>query len=283
MRLVWPLVWLPLIAFGQQNPPPEVDQALRARVTQFLQYHVEGNFRKAYDMVAEDTQEEYFNMGKAQLQGFKIDDVKFTDNFTKASVTATMSKMINVVGQEFPMSAPSTTTWKIEGGKWVWYNETKPAWTTPLGPASAPAAAPKSNNAADLVLPKEFDDKTIAAAARDILQQVNVDKKEVTLAADQRSEAKVIFHNGMTGSVKLELYAPEIPGFTATLEQSTVRAAGDVSLVFRYQPGEQTNRRNSAGNPVAPDPISVQLTVQPLNQVFMIRVNFAAPSPTVPK
>ena len=82
---------LPLIALGQQQTPPaEAEQALRARVTEFLQYHVDGNFRKAYDMVAEDTKDDYFNSGKVQLKGFKIDDVKFTDDFTKATVTATI-------------------------------------------------------------------------------------------------------------------------------------------------------------------------------------------------
>src|ERR1700688_644511 len=45
-----PVLLLPLITSGQQQPaaPPEVEQALRARVTEFLQYHVDGNFRKAY-------------------------------------------------------------------------------------------------------------------------------------------------------------------------------------------------------------------------------------------
>jgi hypothetical protein len=264
------------MAFGQQTPPPEVEQALRARVTEFLQYHVDGNFRKAYDMVAEDTKDHYFNTGKVQLRGFKIDDIRFTDNFTKASVTATMSKTVTVVGQEIPVSTPSTITWKIENGKWVWYEEPKPP-STPLGLAfpTPPATAPaKGAGNADPALPKDFNDQTIAAAARSILQQISVDKKEITLAADKTSEDRVVFHNGMPGSVQVELTAPSIPGFSAKLEQSTVRAAGDAPVVFRYDPTGQTAR---------PDPINVQLMVQPLNQVFVIRVNFAAPGPVVPK
>jgi len=38
-------------------------------------------------------------------------------------------------------------------------------------------------------------------------------------------------------------------------------------VVFRYEPGDQSGRR---------DPVNVLLTVQPLNQPFPIRVNFAA-------
>src|SRR5580658_6041018 len=52
--------------------PPEVEQALRARVTEFFQFHVEGNFRAAYGMIAEDTKEYYFNtpMGDLTVESF---------------------------------------------------------------------------------------------------------------------------------------------------------------------------------------------------------------------
>jgi len=56
------LVLLPCLAWAQApadvttpGAPADVDKALRARVSQFFQYHVDGDFRKAYDIVAEDT------------------------------------------------------------------------------------------------------------------------------------------------------------------------------------------------------------------------------------
>jgi hypothetical protein len=273
-RIFLPIVLLPLISLAQQAPPPEVDQALRARVTEFLQYHVDGNFRKAYEMVAEDTKDQYFTMGKSQLKGFKIEDVKFSDNFTKATVLTTMSKTVNVAGTDMPVTMPSAITWKIENGKWVWFSDAQPPSMLP-GVASALGTAPAQGKGDDGAgLPKDFSDQSIAAAARSILQQVSVDRKEVILAADKTSEDKVVFHNGMPGSVQLELSAPEIPGFTAKLEQSTVRGTQDMPVVFRYEPGGQAEPR---------DPFNVQLWVQPLNQLFVIRVNFAASSPVVVK
>src|SRR5579864_740686 len=56
------------LAFGQPSPPPGIEDALRARVTEFFQYHVDGNFRKAYDMVAEDTKDFYFKALKIQFK-----------------------------------------------------------------------------------------------------------------------------------------------------------------------------------------------------------------------
>ena len=264
------LVLLPLMLLAQAAGQQEAEKALRARVTEFLQYHVDGNFRKAYDMVATDTQEDYFNTGKIQIKGFTIDDVQFSDNFTKASIRTTISRNMNVAGQDFPVLMPSTITWKIENNKWVWYKVPTTS-DTPFGPGALPSAlgvAPTP--AADSALPKDFNDKTIAAAARSILQQVSVDKNVVTLESDKISEAKVVLHNGMTGSVQAEVSAPQIPGFTAKLEQSIVRASGNVTLVLRYEPGGQ--KAPSA-------PASVQLSVQPLDQVFTIQVNFASPTP----
>jgi hypothetical protein len=275
------VVLLPLIAFGQlQTPAEQAEVALRARVTEFLQYHVDGDFRKAYDLVADDTKEEYFNSGKARLNGFKVGEIQFTDDFTKATVTATMSKTVSVLGQEIPVNSPSTTTWKIENGKWVWYNDVKATSVNPLsaaspaGPATPAAAASKSNNSSNGGLPKDLDEKSIAAAAKSILQQVGIDKKEATLALDKPSEDRVIFHNGMPGSVQLELSAPEVPGFTAKLEQSIARSGGDVAVVFHYEPGASAGRR---------DPIAVQLVVQPTNQAFTIRVNFGPPGSVTQK
>lgn len=146
-RIALCVILLPLIALGQQRTaPPEVDQALRARVTEFLQYHVDGNFRKAYDMVAEDTKDQYFASGKVQIKGFQINNVKFDDTFTKATVTGTISKTFSVAGNDLPVTVPSTTTWKIENNKWVWYSEVKAAPATPMGLASASpvGAAPRA-------------------------------------------------------------------------------------------------------------------------------------------
>ena len=274
-HLVVSVAMLSVAAWGQpQTPAAEAERAVRARVTEFLQYHVDANFRKAYDMVAEDTKEDYFASGKVQIRGFKIEDVKFTDNFTKATVTGTISKTFNVAGTDLPVTVPSTTTWKIENNKWVWYNDTTSAPVTPMGLATAVPASTLPPRTADNVgdgIPKNLDDKAISAAAQSILQQVSVDKKEITLAADKTSEERVIFHNAMTGSVQLELTVPDFPGFSARLEQTVVRAGGDVPVVFRYVPGDAPASRR--------DPISVQLAVQPLNQVFVIRVSFAAPAP----
>src|SRR5258706_8270520 len=48
------------------TPPGATDQALRERETTFLQYQVDGAFRKAYDLVAEDSKDFYFAIEKTK-------------------------------------------------------------------------------------------------------------------------------------------------------------------------------------------------------------------------
>lgn len=53
-------LWLvPAAAIAQTTPPapPEVDQALRSRVTEFFQNFVDKKFRQAINLVADDTQD----------------------------------------------------------------------------------------------------------------------------------------------------------------------------------------------------------------------------------
>ena len=85
------MLLMPLVAFGQ-TPPPEVDQALRARATEFFQDFVDGQYRKAFALVAEESQDEYFSSSKAEIKSFHIDSIQYNDNFTEATVNLTVTR-----------------------------------------------------------------------------------------------------------------------------------------------------------------------------------------------
>ena len=81
MRFQAAIFLLPLAALAQA-PPPEVDQALRARVTAFFQAHVDGSFRKAFEIVAEDTKDYYFKTEKVQFKSSQDPgDIKYSADF----------------------------------------------------------------------------------------------------------------------------------------------------------------------------------------------------------
>jgi hypothetical protein len=55
-----------------QPPPPEIEEALRSRITQFYDLFQEGKFRESEQFVAEDSRESYYSVQKGRILGFSI-------------------------------------------------------------------------------------------------------------------------------------------------------------------------------------------------------------------
>lgn len=267
------LILLPIAALAQtdsQAPPPEVDQALRARVTEFFNYHVQGptGFRKAIDLVAEDTKDYYFSAQKTQYKSFKIDNVTYSDHFTKAIVTLSGNRMWrpSVQFPETEVTQPMSTSWKIENEKWVWYRDTSLATNmTPMGPSDPRAVGPSAGG----IMPHDVSQQGMDKRAVEVLKQSSISKSEVTLAADHASSEQIVFHNGQPGSVLLSVDTSANPsGFAAVLEKTNPRAGEDVALKIQYDP---------TGKDSPPRPLTVRVIVAPFNQVFPVTVKFANP------
>jgi hypothetical protein len=261
---------LPMVAFGQ-TPPADVDQALRARATEFFQDFVDGQYRKAYALVAEEAQEEYFASPKAELKEFKIDNIQYNDEFTEAVVKLIVKRVLKFQGQEMVPEVPMNTTWKIENGKWVWYNKVLPnTWVTAMGPSDVTAVSRKPDGTIT-GLPDKLDQAMVDAVGMKILQQQSgLDKSEVTLSAGQASSDTVIFHNGAPGSVALELRGvPDIPGFGAKLDKREVNFGESVALHLQYDPDA-----NQGPSATVPGPATLTLVVQPFQQKLVVQVTF---------
>src|ERR1019366_2171677 len=106
-----------LLSFAQAPPPasapPEVDQALRARATMFLQYQCEENFRKAYDLVAEDSKDYYFSAPKQKASSFTIDDVHYVGDSSMATVKSTLKRPVTLAGHQVEVPEVLTSRWKM--------------------------------------------------------------------------------------------------------------------------------------------------------------------------
>jgi len=245
------------------------EAALRARVNEFFQYHVDGNFRKAMDMVAEETKDEYFATGKQQLKSFTLESVKLTDDDTKAVVTTVVKRDWQIRMQNNEVVVPMVTTWKVENGQWVWYHDTKGQWLTPMGPSNI--EPPSKNADGTIKLPKSLGADVIAAAANSILGQSTISKSEVTLDPSKGPAAeKITFTNGVQGSVRVTVVGvPDLPGFKAEVAKADLGGGEQAQITVSYTPP-------SDDTPV-PSSFTFQVLIEPLNQPFPIRVNFVQP------
>ncbi len=273
MRMAW--LAFPLIAVAQSSqpaPPPEVDRALRARATEFLQCYVDGTFRKAFELVAEDTKDLYFGAPKNRIKSFELGEIKYFDNFTRAEISVRAKKDTFIPLAQVPIATEVTEVekFKLEDGKWFWYDVPSDAIVTPMSvshvdPAPAGAKAP----AALPQFPADLSPEGLRAAAAKLMGQISIDKSEVSLAADKASEARVVIHNGMGGPVQVQLAKfGEIAGFHAKLDKAQVGAAEDAVVLLSYDPGSV-----KAGDQGPPDfPLGLRLVVSPTNQVFTFTV-----------
>ena len=115
------------------KPPADVDKALRERITEFYQDHVTGEFRKAEQLVAEDTQDFFYNTNKPRYDSFEIARIDYSDNFTRARASVLCEQNVLMPGFGGKFKVPTPSTWKLENGKWFWYVDQSTLNVTPFG------------------------------------------------------------------------------------------------------------------------------------------------------
>src|SRR5262245_19656348 len=80
------------------KPPAKVDKALRARISEFYDDHVKGDFRKAEPLVAEDTKNFFYSQNKPKYLSYDISRIEYSDNFTKAKATVLCEQYVMMPG-----------------------------------------------------------------------------------------------------------------------------------------------------------------------------------------
>ena len=243
--------------------PPEVDQALRARVNAFLDYESKGNFRKAYDLVAEDSRDFYFSGAtKEKSASFTVDEVQYGADLSTATVRSTMKRQMMLAGHPVDVPQLLISRWKLEKGEWVWYHDpSKDVTKTIIG--EVPAAPVETTT--DSPLPKDLSDKAAKAAAGKIPVPVPaINKKFVAFTLGKEATEEVTFHNSNNGQVRV--YAePRGVADTITIEPNNVMVSpqADVPFKITYKPHPESSVRGG-----------VLFTLEPFGSVIVLPVRF---------
>ncbi len=154
------------------RPPADVDQALRARITEFYQDHVDGKFRQAEALVAEDTKDFFYTGNKPKYLSFEIRRIDYSEGYTRAKATVLCEQYVMMPGfTDKPLKVPTPSTWKLVDGQWYWYVDPETLRETPFGKMTAGAG---KGPGAKVKIPTPDDMKFI-------FSQVKTDKTSVTL------------------------------------------------------------------------------------------------------
>jgi hypothetical protein len=230
------------------RPPADVDQALRARIAEFYQLHVKGDFRHAEALVAEDTQDFFYTHNKPQYLGFEISRIDYSENYTRAKATIIVEQYVMLPGfSDKPMKIPTGSTWKVVDGKWYWYVDPESFRNTPFGKMTAGKAG---GNAVPPAFP------TIPTSPDFLFKQVKLDKQSVTLKDGEPEQVTIV--NGAPGAMSISL-SGTLPGVESKLDRTNLKAGEKAVLTLR------------AGSKAKPGVINVMVDLT--RQLLPIQVN----------
>lgn len=239
-------------AGSQAAAPPEVDQALRARISEFFQDHVDGKFRQAEALVAEESKDYYYAANKPKYLNFSISRIDYSDDFTRANAVVRCETYIMAPGfLGHPVKVPVPSTWKVVDGQWYWYVDQNQTLQTPFGKMTPGKGAPPGGDVAPALPTQE----QMQALAKQLATLVKADKESVILKAGQ-SET-VTLTNTSTGSMSLAL-AGKVEGIRAELDQTMVKPKG--KAILSLQAGESAKSG------------TFTIQVEPTNQLIPIQV-----------
>lgn len=257
------------LAWGQNQPvltekaPAPVEEALRARVNKFYGLFGDGKFKEAYLMVADDSQDKYFEMAKDQYKGCEIIRINYTENFTKATVVTGCKREWRFHGTVTPITFPLTSTWETVNGEWFWHYEKPTMVATPFSPSGFIPVAPDAAGPSAPMVPPD-----LSKVAKDILSKIGIDKSSVKLFTNQRSQEVIHLRNDMPGEVAVKLDDPHIPGLQISLGKAKLAAHDQTTIFFEFLP------------PQGAQPISshqtVKVHIDPTEQVFPIDLVLAS-------
>ncbi|MBZ5592732.1 MAG: hypothetical protein LAP39_10885 [Acidobacteriia bacterium] len=252
-------------AFGQQpadlfsKAPPAIDEALRDRISKYMQLQVDGKPRLAEQYVAEDSKDYYYEMQKPRYLSFEIGSITYSDEFTKAKAMITVEMYVQMPNfPNKPMKVPFMTWWKVVDGQWYWYVDPQAAKSTPFGEMNPGPAKPDGS------APELPRDASKAVNIVSLQKQVHADKRAVRLKAREASSDQITISSQFAGTVSLQLQPTEFPGLSVKLDQTELKAGEKAVLSFHFEPGANVPRHS----------LLTGITVQPINSLIAVRILF---------
>lgn len=263
------MVWVASLSAQTAAPtafasaPKEIEDALRARVREFMQDFVDKKYVQAFDMVAADTRDAYFASAKAEIKSFTVGEVHFYPGLAKAEVITPVERVWSIQGDRVISNTQWRTAWVLENGKWCYSWEVLPGtWLTPMGPSAVVEGMGKV--AAAPPLPSKIDTAALNNALSQIQGNLSFDRDSVQFSSKRASTQTVKLHNAMPGSITLEVAPVSARGVTAKLDKTTLNAGEDAVLEVRYAPDGSV-----------PGPALIEVVTSPFPSRIPLQVRFA--------
>jgi len=238
------------------RPPQDVDDALRARIKQFYDFHVAAKYRQAEQLIAEESKDDFYVLSKPELKSYRIGNIEYSDNFTKAKVVivGAMPVLLPMSGGKI-MDMPFASFWKMEKGLWCWYYNKEALRHTPFGEAKPQNIKPGEG-------PTSLPSPPVVSVAG-LQSALQIDRTRVNLVPGKSETIRVT--SSLPGLASLSVDCPYKPiaktGITATFDKPELKGKGTSVLTLTVAPDSPTGA------------VPLQILVAPTNQVLDFTVN----------
>ncbi len=254
-----------------EKAPPDIDDALRARITQFYQDFVDGKFRQADAFVAEDSKDVFFAMEKRRYGACALGGITYSDNFTKARAVTTCDTNYFMMGREIPVKLPISSMWKVENGEWVWYViplSERTEMNTPFGPVKLPPPDQRGRQSGEDPIAMRM------VAPATVLSGVKVDRDAVEFNPSKSSEQEVHVTNTLPGPVTI-MADTGIAGVKVTPAKVSLSGNEEAKLSIAFDAHDpKIVCGECMTHPQSRTAGDVNLRVEPTGQVIPVHVNF---------
>jgi hypothetical protein len=256
--LCFPL--LAALAMAQSPNPagPESgasEKALHARAAEFYQDFVDGKFRAADALVADDSKDAFFAEEKSRYKSCSVGKITMAQDRQSAVVVTSCATTFSFNGQRVPTTVPMTSHWKVQNGEWFYH----------VVPFDGKVKTPFGKMTVDPDGAHQAPIPANPGAMRPgMLAGVRAGKTSVTIAPDRPSQQKVEIENGLDGPVKLSMATVNIPGLTVHLDPVTLEAHSKSTLTLDYSP----EKSRPSGN------TTIRIRVAPLQQIIRVHLSF---------
>jgi hypothetical protein len=235
------------------KPPADVDKALRGRMTEFYQDHVTGQFRKAEELVAEDTKDFFYSSNKPRYLGCEISRIDYSQNFTRARATILCEQNVVMPGFGGVFKLPILSDWKLEDGMWRWFVDQNGTRDTPFGPVKLTPPVDGAP-AREIALPAGIS----LISPEFALHKVTADKNSLALKAG--GSGQLTFSNAASGAMAVS--CAKTPGFEVTPDRVGLKAGEKATVTVKALAGApKTSTLNFQVEPTM-EQVAVQVTVE---------------------
>jgi hypothetical protein len=251
--------------------PPGTDEALHARVNKFYDAFIAGKFKAAYLLVADDSQDSFFELSKDQYKSCEIIKTAYTENFTKATVITSCKTDWKWHGAVTLTTFPLTSTWELVDGQWYWHFVKPTMVPSPFSPTGYVPLPPDNTTDNAKLVPND-----IAGTARSILSKVGIDRSSVRLQTNERSQEVIHLRNDMPGEVVVKLDPINVPGLRVNVGQPHLQAHEQTTILIEWSPEDPALHCPDCAKAINSH-ATVQVRIEPTGQVFPISVALESP------